>query len=257
MARYAADAGVGRLFVDLEIQGKQARQGHLSTVISRHTMADVSAVRKAVPDRELMVRLNPWHDESIHEVDEAIDRGADLLMLPMFSTLDEVASVCGAARGRAGVIPLVETPGAMQCLTAVLAVQGVREIYMGLNDMHLALGLRFMFQLLADGTVDEFSAAAREARVPFGFGGVARAGEGQLPADLIMKEHARLGSSRVILSRAFHRQAACVEDLKENVDFPVELEKLMQAYEKGMQMGEAARAGNHQQVVAAVERILG
>lgn len=39
--------------------------------------------------------------------------------------------------------------------------------------------------------------------MPFGFGGIARIGEGDLPSDNILGEHVRLGSSSVILSRTF------------------------------------------------------
>lgn len=30
-------------------------------------------------------------------------------------------------------------------------------IHLGLNDLHLALGMKFMFELLADGTVDRLA----------------------------------------------------------------------------------------------------
>lgn len=255
MARYAAESGVHRLFVDLEIHGKENRQGHLSTVISRHAMADVSRVRAAVPGSELMVRLNPWHSGSGTEIDEAVERGADLLMLPMFSTADEVSSFCAAVDGRAGVVPLVETPGAMECLDRVVQVPGVEEIYLGLNDLHLALGMKFMFELLADGTVDRFADVARAAGLPFGFGGVARAGEGLLPAELIMVEHARVGSSRVILSRTFHRQAGSVEEMRRNVDFPGEIARLLRAYRDGLEMSDADRQENRNRVCSLVQQI--
>ena len=39
--------------------------------------------------------------------------------------------------------------------------------------------------------------------VPYGFGGIAAIGTGTLPAETVLKEHYRLGSSSVILSRSF------------------------------------------------------
>lgn len=39
--------------------------------------------------------------------------------------------------------------------------------------------------------------------IPYGFGGIARLGCGDLPAERIIMEHYRLGSSRAILSRSF------------------------------------------------------
>lgn len=256
MARYAADAGVGRLFVDLEIRGKEARQGHLSTVISRHQMEDVSVIRESVPDRELLVRLNPWHAGSKAEIDEALGRGADYLMLPMFSDVNEVRAFCDHVAGRAGVIPLVETPGAMDSLEQTVHAEGVTEIYLGLNDLHLAHRMTFMFQLLVDGTVDRFADVAREAGLPFGFGGVARAGEGLLSAELIMKEHARVGSTRVILSRTFHRQASSVAEMRENVDFRHEIALLQNAFEEGLAADSATLECNHQRVRELVDQVV-
>ena len=39
--------------------------------------------------------------------------------------------------------------------------------------------------------------------IPYGFGGIAQLGQGTLPAENIIAEHYRLGSSMAILSRSF------------------------------------------------------
>jgi hypothetical protein len=41
------------------------------------------------------------------------------------------------------------------------------------------------------------------AGIPYGFGGIAKIGEGLLPAERVITEHYRLGSTRAILSRSF------------------------------------------------------
>ncbi|AQP45767.1 hypothetical protein [Tessaracoccus flavus] len=60
-----------------------------------------------------------------------------------------------------------------------------------------------MFELLTDGTVESLCRRLSQAGVRYGFGGVARLGRGDLPAERIVAEHVRLGSSMAILSRAF------------------------------------------------------
>src|SRR5690606_1083270 len=70
LARFAVEGGVQRIFVDLEINGKEARQGHLDTLISNHSFQDISLVRAAIPSSELLVRLNPFYEGSAAEVDE-------------------------------------------------------------------------------------------------------------------------------------------------------------------------------------------
>ncbi len=67
---------------------------------------------------------------------------------------------------------------------------------------------KFLFQPLADGTVDAVCAKIKAAGIPFGFGGFGRLGGGTLPAAYIVAEHYRLGSSMSILSRAFLQHGA-------------------------------------------------
>ena len=60
-----------------------------------------------------------------------------------------------------------------------------------------------MLELLSNGTVEGLCNKMNAAGVNYGFGGIARIGEGTLPAEKIVMEHYRLGSKRVILSRSF------------------------------------------------------
>ena len=63
--------------------------------------------------------------------------------------------------------------------------------------------MSFMFEPLANGMVESICYKIKNIRIPYGFGGIARIGEGMLPAEKILLEHYRLGSTRVILSRTF------------------------------------------------------
>ncbi|WP_439438950.1 aldolase/citrate lyase family protein [Roseateles sp. DB2] len=237
IARFAVEGGVDRIFVDLEMLGKQERQGHLNTVISRHELADVQRLRPVVPAGRLLVRINPIHAGSQQEIDQVVEAGADILMLPMFRTPAEVAAFTTAVGGRARCCLLVETLGASMHLQDCVRVPGVDEVHIGLNDLHLELGLDFMFEPLANGMVDELCDVLRAAGLPFGIGGVARVGEGLLPAEAILSEHARLGSTGAILSRTFHRQASSVAEIQAQMDFPAEVAKLRAAYAGHLQAG--------------------
>lgn len=200
--------GVQRIWIDLETLGKEERQKGMDTVKSRHSVSDIRAVRSALSSSEMLVRVNPWNGGSPAEIDAVIEAGAQLVMLPMWSTVEEVRSFVGAVGGRARTVLLLETVGAERCLDEALAVGGVDEVHIGLNDLHLSYGLTFMFELLANGTVDRICGRLAAAGVPYGFGGIARIGEGALPAEMIVMEHYRLGSTRAILSRSF---CNCVE----------------------------------------------
>lgn len=223
VAAFAAAHGVDRIFVDLELLGKAERQGHLDTVISRHTLSDLAKVRAAIPGHPLLVRINPFHAGTFREVEEVLELGVDWIMLPMFRTAEEVRAVSQAVRGRARVIPLLETPQAMARLPEVLTHGGLDELYIGLNDLHLGMGLDFLFEPLAGGLVDHMVRQLHAAGIPFGFGGVGRLDGAPLPGAQVLAEHCRLGSRSVILSRSFHKGSRTLQDFEDTADLATEI----------------------------------
>ena len=198
-----------RLFVDLERNGKALRQKGYNTFISTHQINDVGRIKAVLKRSKLMVRVNPYQgdkfDASKAEVDAALAQGADMLMLPMFHNAQELKAFSSLVAGRAPIVPLLETVGALHTLDSWIDTPGIHEIFVGLNDLHLAMGCNFMFEPLLMGHVERVGKAAKARGLRFGFGGIARLDEGQLPGRKVLAEHVRLGSSAVILSRTFNR----------------------------------------------------
>lgn len=219
IADIAQRAGVDRVWIDMEYIGKEERQAGMNTVKSYHTIEDIVRLRPIVKTAQLMVRVNPLHDatkeycSSQEEIENTIRAGAEVIMLPMFKTRLDVEKFVSMVDGRAKVQLLVETAEAAANIEEICKVQGVDEIHIGLNDLHLAYGQKFMFQLLADGTVEKLCHTIKDSGIKYGFGGIARVGYGMLPAEYIMAEHYRLGSTAAILSRGFC-DANLVEDPK-------------------------------------------
>ncbi len=212
IALLAQNAGVDRIFIDMEYIGKDKRQGGLDTVKNHHTVDDVKNVRRVLDKSKLLVRVNPIHENSQNEIDEVVSAGADYIMLPMWKTPGEVKRFLDIVNGRAKTMLLLETDEARLCLDDVLEFDGIDEVHIGLNDLSLSQKKKFLFQLVTDGTVDEIAKKLNEKNIPFGFGGVGKVGSNNLlPAKNILAEHYRLGSSMVILSRSF-----C--DLRYNTD---------------------------------------
>lgn len=260
IARHAADAGVDVLFVDLERNGKAERQPGAQSWKSRQTAEDVSRIRAVVPDRELLVRLNPMHDGTADEVEDALARGADSLMLPMFTRADEVARFQDMVADRAIVVPLFETAASLKAVGEIVRRGAPGRAHIGLNDLHLDLGMRFMFEPLADGVLEEPCSVLREAGVPFGIGGVARVGEGILDPAVLLGEHVRLGSTWAILSRSFHRQSTTLGEMTASTDFPAELTALRDAYAAFGRQSPAELEGNRGRVadrIRDVARLVG
>lgn len=209
IAHIAEEAGVERIFVDMEYIGKSDRQGGMDTVQSRHTPADVACLRNTLTRSELLVRCNPIHEatedygSSEEEINAVIAAGAEIIMLPYFKTAEEVATFVRLVGGRARTMLLFETPEAVAAAEEILAVEGINEVFIGLNDLSLGYGMRFMFRLVADGTVERLCRLFASKGIPYGFGGIAALGKGMLPCEYVIKEHYRVGSGCAILSRSF------------------------------------------------------
>ncbi len=203
VALIAEKYGVQRIWIDLETLGKKERQKNINSVKSHHTIHDVEVISNMLLKSKLMVRINPWNHNSIDEIEKVIYAGADRIMLPMWRTAEEASLFLSAVNNRVPTTLLLETKEAVECLDDVLKNPLLDEIHIGLNDLHLSYGLTFMFELLTNGIVEMLCSKMKSAGVPYGFGGIARIGEGLLPSEKVIMEHYRLGSTRAILSRSF------------------------------------------------------
>lgn len=209
VAVIAEESGVDRIFVDMEFIGKDIRQGGLDTVQNHHTIDDIRRIKSVLSKAKVLVRINPIHQnvegyfDSKEEIDAAIDAGADILMLPFFRTVKEVEEFIAHVGGRVQTCLLLETPEAANLIDEILDIPGIDMVHIGLNDLHLGLGMTFMFELLANGMVDQLAGKIKARGIPFGFGGIAGLHGGALPGSYVLKEHYRLGSSMVILGRSF------------------------------------------------------
>lgn len=229
VAKIAEDVGVDWIFLDMEFIGKDSRQGGMDTVQNHHTVEDVKNIRKVVSQSKVLVRVNPIHEalpnypSSKDEIDAVINAGADIVMLPFFKTVKEVKEFVGYVDNRADTCLLLETAEAALLIDEILAIPGVDMIHIGLNDLHLELGMKFMFQLLTDGVVEQLGNKIKAKGIPFGFGGIAQLNTGMLPGADVLKEHVRLGSSMVIVSRSF-----C------NTDVVTDLDEIRKVFKEGI-----------------------
>lgn len=254
--------GVDRIFIDMEYIGKEKRQAGLDCVKLHHTIDDIVSVGKVIRNSELLVRINPIHDatseygSSYEEIEEVIEAGASVIMLPMYRTLEEVERFLHIVNGRVKTQLLAETIDACSIMKQVVEIPEVDEIHLGLNDLHLAYSKKFMFELLADGTVDSICNVIKKANKKFGFGGIARIGYGILPAEYIIKEHYRIGSTCAILSRTFCN-ADNVKDLS-LVDtlFEKEMVRIRETESIAATMNEEELNMNHEQVKLMVNQIV-
>ena len=251
----AQNAGVDRVFYDLEYIGKESRQHGRNTVKSMNSIDDIPAVRKVLDNTELLVRTNPIHAYTKMEVDKAIEYGADVLMLPMVMDQHDVEQYVSYVNGRCKVCIMIETAAAMARLDKILAVPGVDELFIGLNDLHISMGLTFMFEFLSNGLLEYIADKCNKAGMPFGFGGIARIGEGDLPSDNILGEHVRLGSTSVILSRTF-KGVVGVDKNARPIDLGEEVQKVRNRVAEIESWTEGQHKENMQVISDAVDKVI-
>lgn len=265
IAEIAQTAGVDRIFVDMEYIGKEERQAGMDTVKLHHTYRDIENIAAVTQagTAQVLVRVNPLHNASKHycssqeEIETAIACGAEIIMLPMIKTCAEVEKFLHIVAGKAKTMLLIETKEAVEQLDDMVAMGGFDEVHIGLNDLHLAYGRKFMFELLADGTVDRLAHKLNAGNIRFGFGGIARIGYGMLPAEYVITEHYRLNSQAAILSRSF-----CNADRVKEIEMlkPLFFEGVqnIRAFEKTMaNYTDDDYQNNHQKVISVVEKIVG
>ena len=192
----------------LDRLGKAERQQGLNTWISPHRLDELGAVAGALERAAPFARTNPVHAGTEHEVRGLLRQGATVLMLPMFRAPEEVARFVGCVDGGATVVLLLETIEALERVDEIVAVDGVNEVHVGLNDLALALGLPNRFAVLCSPAMERISAASRRRAAvrlrrdrPRGRSGL------PIPSDLIYAQYARLGGRAALVSRVFGAEA--------------------------------------------------
>lgn len=231
IAEHCENCKVDIIMIDIERIGKYERQGDVDSVKSDHKLTDIKKIKRVLKNSKIMTRINPYYSGTKKEIDDAIKYGTDIIMLPMFKSKHEVAAVSDIIDGRVEFVPLLETSQAMVRIDDILDISGIDCIHIGLNDLHLSLGLDFMFECISGGIVEYLVKKIKRKNIPYGIGGISRLGTGKLDAELILSEYCRLGSKQVILSRSFHNRAENIQQLKENIDLGLEVQNLKMKYD--------------------------
>ena len=167
VALIAERNGVDRIFVDMEYIGKAKRQGGMDSVQNHHTVEDVVRLRKVLSKAELLVRVNAIHEvsdehgSSEDEIEAVVAAGADIVMLPYFKTVGEIERFLKAVDGRTRTMLLLETPEAVEKLDDILKIKGIDEIHIGINDLSIGMGKKFMF-IVNKMVFDKFYAQSTE-----------------------------------------------------------------------------------------------
>ena len=215
LATAADRAGVDRIGVDLEMLGKEARQKGRGTRLSGHSLEDLAGISAAVTWASVFVRLNPVNANTAAEIDAALALKAEVLMLPFFQTREEICTFVDAVRGRSQTVILLETASAVMRVREILAVGGVDEVMIGLNDLRLQFRAANHFEVLGSPLIDFLSAEVRRSGRALAIGGIGRVDDRALPipSDLIYAQYPRLRATGAWIARSFFRDLPAAWDL--------------------------------------------
>ena len=203
-ARDLVECGIQQIMVDTEILGKVERQGHKDTVISAHTLEDVSKIKRLNLKAEIICRINPYHSLIKEEIDIALTNGADKIMVPMITSIREYRNIVDIINSRAEVIPLVETPYSFFKVQEIIDYNLLEQIHFGLNDLCISLGMNNLFEVLLCDTFQKIVTYLKNKPLRIGIGGIGDPLVSQKVSPLLLlNKYLRCGANSVILSRNF------------------------------------------------------
>jgi hypothetical protein len=219
LAESADLAGIDRIGIDLEKLGKERRQVGWGTRISDHEIESLAAIRPRLKRASLFARCNPIHAHSAAEVDALLEERVQVIMLPYFKTLRELEVFTDLVRGRAQIVPLVETVEALDMVGRLRRDFEIGEFHFGLNDLQIQMGLDDFWAVLESRPLRDAARAAQESGIFFGVGGVARPDDDQLPypPTRVYQRLMELGANGAWLSRSFFRQHFSTEQFVKDV----------------------------------------
>jgi hypothetical protein len=220
LAARADEAGIDRIGLDLEILGKAERQRGLGTWVSSHRMEQLRDMRNVVRRAELFCRINPINAGSHDEIEEVLAYGVNVLMLPMFTTVEEVETFVALIDGRAKAVPLLEHRLAVDKVEQIVCVPALDCIHVGLTDLAISLNIANRFALMASPLMDRIASAVHRRGLRLCVGGIGRALDNsqRIPTDAIYAQHARLNSTGALISRAFFGTDPTKIDIGSEVD---------------------------------------
>lgn len=200
-----SQCGGDRIFIDLERGNKKERQKHIDSHFTTHVLEDVERVASLGLASELLVRVNPLSEKSFQEVNRVIELGAQRLMLPMFTSIEEVKQFREIVTDRVPITYLAETPDAICTIEKFASFFGQPdEVHFGLNDLSLSLKTP-LFAPVFNGYLDFAVAELNKFGIDFGIGGVGDVTDLSLSVspEQLLGKYLSYGSRWVILSRAF------------------------------------------------------
>lgn len=211
MVNVADQAGMDGFIIDWEDRRKFHRQ-HVATDQQPPDNVEHLENIASLTRRPVWCRINQPGNWTQEEIEQAITHGADLILLPMVRSPEEVTHFLSLVAGRAQTGILLETVEACACAHQ-LAALSLDRVYVGLFDLLISRGKVIsrdkgdIFTPLIDGTVENLRDVFHNTR--FGVGGLTTVDRGApVPCLEIMAHLVRINCDFTFLRNSFKRDVA-------------------------------------------------
>lgn len=200
LVEVADRAGMDGFIIDWEDRERFQRQQLAGEPVD--TTDDLQRIT-SITQRPVWCRINQPGEWTEAEVEQAIEHGADLILLPMVRSPDEVKHFLSLVAGRTQTGVLVETVEACACAPQLAALP-LDRVYVGLFDLLRSRGGGDLFEPLTDGTVERLRHVFHTSA--FGVAGLTTVDRGApIPCLELMAHLQRLGCDFTFLRNAFKR----------------------------------------------------
>ena len=113
------------------IQAKKIQKQVWQASRQLRRLKDIKNIKIVDNNIQVICRINPVHSNTEFEINEAIFYGANFIMLPMFTTSNEVDYVYRLINGRAKLILLFETPQSIVRIRQIISEKKFDEAHRG------------------------------------------------------------------------------------------------------------------------------
>tara|TARA_B100000945_G_scaffold312798_1_gene307831 strand:+ start:663 stop:1439 length:777 start_codon:yes stop_codon:yes gene_type:complete len=211
--------GINQIMIDCEYINKNERQIGKNAVINSHKFSDIKKIKDLNLNAEIICRINPFYNKTEIEIEDALDYGADIIMIPMINNIKSYSTIIKIINKRCNVLPLIETPYSVFKLDEILSISNTDQVHFGLNDLSISLKTNNIFEILLSPIfIYSIKYSIQRTKIT-GFGGIGNPFVNQsINPMFLLNEHLRIGSKSVILSRSFFQNGYEFNEIKKSLD---------------------------------------
>lgn len=225
-------SGLGiKFLVDLERGSKLKRQENTTAWLSNHTINEYLKLKKEFPNELIGVRINRFSENVFEDLMTIKHSNPSFVMLPMWTTLEEVGQFKSIFYDCTNLILLAETKESLKIILNGHIHDRIFDVHFGLNDLRIEYKYKSIFEILASKILESPCKELQLKGINYGIGGVGSFSNSKNllidPADLLTI-YKFLGAKTTILSQSFDNTHNIRQSILQIIDYTNSVEKISQ-----------------------------